>query len=88
MSIQDDINRLRQLAADERIPAEKIRHLQADLMQLNSEVKDTLGEGHGFYHGVGAVAARLSEQLDTAIALCMEYEEAIYDVSDALEGGS
>jgi hypothetical protein len=83
MSIADDIRRLRLIV--ERIPMEEIRAMQADLVQMNSEVKDILGPDHGFYHGIGAVAASVSARFDDSIAACMEYEEAILDAADALE---
>lgn len=85
MSIYDDIHRLRGIASSERIPIETIRGLQGDILLVNSEVREILGEGHGFYHGIGAVAAELSAKLDEAIAAAQEYENAIHDAADRLE---
>lgn len=86
MSIWDDIQALRQII--ERIPMEQLRFMQENLLDMNAEVKEILGEGHGFYHGIGAVAAALSEHFEKTIGSCEEYEEAILDAADALEQGA
>jgi len=88
MSIQDDIEKLRRLASSERIPVELIAMIQEGLLQLNSEVASILGEGHGFYHGIGALAAEINSHLSAATASCLEYETAIHDAADLLERGS
>lgn len=85
MSIQDDINALRRIV--ERIPIEQLRFMQVNLVDMNAEVKELLGEGHGFYHGIGAIAAVLGEHVQATIDRCREYEEAILDAADALEMG-
>jgi hypothetical protein len=87
MSIQDDIEKLRSLASSERIPVELIALIQEGLLQMNSEVAAILGEGHGFYHGIGACAAQINEHLAAAQAACLEYETAIHDAADRLEQG-
>jgi len=87
MSIHDDIRRLRAIATSERIPIETIRGLQGDILLVNSEVREILGDGHGFYHGIGATAAELSAKLDEAIAAAQEWESAIHDAADRLEQG-
>lgn len=86
MSIWDDIRRLRLIV--ERIPMEQLRFMQNNLLEMNAEVKELLGADHGFYHGIGAVAAKVNDQLDAAVAACIEYEEAILDAADALESGA
>lgn len=85
MSIQDDIHKLRGIASSERIPIETLRGIQGDILVVNAEVKDILGEGHGFYHGIGARAAALSAALDTAIGAAQGWESSIHDAADNLE---
>jgi len=87
MSMSDDIEKLRRLASSDRIPFELIALMQEGLLQLNSEVAAILGEGHGFYHGIGALAADINQKLSEASAACSEYETAIHDAADALEAG-
>lgn len=85
MSIQDDINALRRIV--ERIPLEQLRFMQEQLMELNSDVRALLGEDHGFYHGIGAVAAEVGTGFELLIGTCREYESAILDAADRLEQG-
>jgi hypothetical protein len=83
VSIWDDIQALRRIV--ERIPIEQLRFMQENLVDLNAEVKELLGEDHGFYHGIGAVAGALGDHFTNTIAACREYEEAILDAADRLE---
>jgi hypothetical protein len=84
MSMMDDIRRLHAIASSERIPIQTIQGMQGDVLLVNSEVKAILGEGHGFYHGIGATGAAYSEKLGEALAAAEEWASAIHDAADKL----
>lgn len=88
MSIQDDIEALRQIASSDKLPFGELNRLQSELLDVNAEVMRILGPGSGFAHGIGGCAAAVSDAISTAVARLGEFESAIHDAADRLaEGG-